>query len=637
MSNIILKRLYIIAHEGKIVYDQVFHKGVNIIRGSNGTGKSTISDFIYFILGGDFQNWKKEASECKDVYGEVEFNNAVTTIRREISSSRQQGMYIFEGNLQDALQDYYKGWKLYPYKKTEEKSSFSNYLFSMLDFPQIKTGEADSNLTFHQILRLLYIDQESPSLSFFKFEQLFDSGLTRSTIEEILLGVYEDKLYSDRLNLKKLQKQNDDQEREIKSITKTFNSVDSQYKFEKIDEEIANLSSQILEIDKRILLLNLRSNNTTEKDKESKESIVFQLQNTLTPLKKSAVGKEDKKNRLFSEVEDSKDFIKVLEDRVNSINQSIKTREILGAIQIQFCPNCYKPLNPKDSAINHCYVCQNPITAEEEALHLSRMKQEAILQIEESKRIIKRKSSEISKLQDEIIEVKKTIKDKQDELNTLLINAKSVNQEEIEKEILNKGKLLATIDFLTKYSKMFMYFQSLMEENEKIKIEITKLDNSIKGKVELQRKKQYIAKREIENFAKQILKEDTENEFNIPEKIEYSAEFNNYKFNGRLNYSASSNVILKNSIRFALFFASCTEVANFMRFPRFILCDNIEDKGMQEIRSQNFQKVIVEMSKSIKVDFQIIFSTSMINPELDKREYTIGEFYDKDNKALKVK
>jgi hypothetical protein len=103
---------------------------------------------------------------------------------------------------------------------------------------------------------------------------------------------------------------------------------------------------------------------------------------------------------------------------------------------------------------------------------------------------------------------------------------------------------------------------------------------------------------------------------------------------GRQNFSASSVVYLKNSVLYAIFFASLEN--DFFRYPRLIMCDNMEDKGMQEARSQNLQRTIVELSNKAKVEHQIIFSTSMIDASLDIDAYCIGDFYSKENKTLKV-
>lgn len=49
-SQFHLKRLRVM-QGGDPVYDQSFHTGVNIIRGENGSGKLTIADFIFYVLG----------------------------------------------------------------------------------------------------------------------------------------------------------------------------------------------------------------------------------------------------------------------------------------------------------------------------------------------------------------------------------------------------------------------------------------------------------------------------------------------------------------------------------------------------------------------------------------------------------
>ena len=85
-------------------------------------------------------------------------------------------------------------------------------------------------------------------------------------------------------------------------------------------------------------------------------------------------------------------------------------------------------------------------------------------------------------------------------------------------------------------------------------------------------------------------------------------------------------------IHFAVLWASLE--LEFFRYPRILISDDIEDKGMHPVRSQNFQRLIVALSKEFNVAHQIIFTTSMIDPELDKTDLCIGPAHGPKNKTL---
>ena len=67
---------------------------------------------------------------------------------------------------------------------------------------------------------------------------------------------------------------------------------------------------------------------------------------------------------------------------------------------------------------------------------------------------------------------------------------------------------------------------------------------------------------------------------------------------------------------------------------RFVLIDNVEDKGMEVERSHLFQRIIVERATELEEQYQVIFTTSMMNPELELDEYVIGPAYTSDRKSL---
>lgn len=98
--------------------------------------------------------------------------------------------------------------------------------------------------------------------------------------------------------------------------------------------------------------------------------------------------------------------------------------------------------------------------------------------------------------------------------------------------------------------------------------------------------------------------------------------------------SASSTFYLKMAVRFVLLFASLQ--VKSMMYPRQMFSDNMEDKGMEETRAKNFQRMIVRRLKEIpNQEHQLIFATSNIADELDAQEYTIGEHYTQSSKRLK--
>lgn len=76
-------------------------------------------------------------------------------------SNSQEAMYVFWGELNDLTAE---KWKKFNFKTSLHSLSFSNVLFDALEIPIVK---GESNITMHQLLRLLYIDQESPTKTHF--------------------------------------------------------------------------------------------------------------------------------------------------------------------------------------------------------------------------------------------------------------------------------------------------------------------------------------------------------------------------------------------------------------------------------------------------------------------------------------
>ena len=636
MSNhLFLNRLRIVTENGDVAFDEQFHKGVNIIRGDNSSGKSTITHFIFYALGGAFSDFVPEARKCSAVFAEIEMNGGIFTVKRDLvkddagSISTQTPMFFFFGNMNESLNPPVdKTWQKYGYKTTENRKSFSNILFDFLELPTVK---GDANITFHQILRLLYIDQDSPTSSLFYYEH-FDSQLTRETVSDLLLGVYNEELYEKKRRLINAEKELDEVKSEIKA-TKNFlppNFLTPNF----IKAHIDSKEKEIFAKQDEIIAIRQKSKSILYKQ-DSKlnfqrltESAIAQRQ-IVTEL-------EIQISLLHNEIEDSEFFIKTLNKKIEALRNSVKTREFLGHLPLEYCPECLTKIKENEDT-TLCKLCKEPIDQSFGVIQAKRMELEIGFQINESQKLIDLNRKTLLESEAKYIAELGKLQDIQKQVNAALIDVKSFDEETVDELNRDKGFLEGEI----------LQFRTMLESAELYEKLIDKKNNLEKEIESLKRHISYTEKRQLElktSINRQIREEGVyllNNDLDRQDEFKNAQDFlidfsNNIAFlsNTYSKYSASSNFYLKVSARFALFLASL-HIAD-MRFPRFIFADNMEDKGIEKERAQNLQRILIERANQYDVNsFQMIYTTSYITEELNNSSYVVGEYYSKTNPSLK--
>lgn len=627
-----LNRLTIYTKNGKTAYDQNFHEGINIIRGHNSAGKSTIGNFIFYVLGGDFKKWTTAAASCSDVYAEVFINSEPITIKRTVSESGNQPMSIFWGTYDEAIKSASEGWQIFPYRRTENKKSFSNALFLALGFPELR-GDVDSNITMHQILRMLYVDQKSLTLDLLMTEN-FDSSITRKTIADLLFGVYDDSLYSDKISLRESEKDYDIKKKQFEGIEQIFKASDNETNVGTINALIEENNNQIESIDGYLKKLTEEQNNTSKKSDEEELKVVT-IKTNLLAARNSLSLLQSEISKFEFELLDSQDFIRSLEKRALALSDSLLTRETFVDLKMHHCPNCLSPLEQAEDD-NHCELCKQQLPEDKGSSQIKRMQQEIDNQIRESKKIYLEKEHKLLEFKSSYPALEQKVRAFQRELDEALSNVKTARDQEFDELLIKKGELRSKNDYLIKQLRALEQIEVLRKELAGLKIKIDALKTNIHSKEKEQRNRLQHAFQVIQSLTVQLLHSDLgrQAEFSTGKNVELDFEKNTFSLDGENNFSESSNVYLKNSVRFAIFFASLQK--EFFRLPRFILCDNIEDKGMQPDRSQSFQKEIVKLSSESEVRHQIIITTSMISPDLNNTELCVGDFYSETNKTLKL-
>lgn len=669
-NTLFLQRLRIVTEAGDVAYDEVFHRGVNIIRGQNSSGKSTIVRFIFFVLGGYYTDFVPQAMKCLYVMAEVCINGSIITIQRFLEP-KQDGkvngyapMFIYYGPMAEAIEHHKRAeWQRFPYMTTDKTRSFSNVLFDLLDFPEIK---ADSNITMHQILRLIYLDQESPVNSLFFYEQ-FDKEIYRETVANLLLGLYDSKYSEAKEELQRTVKAIAEKKVSIKNVGEFFkdprtkSSIFIRGEIERLNAEIESLTKKVQELRTTepekaerfimvahadafnpnvkdvINLINNKNVHAEPKSSESKLKLEYQrLIEDITRQRKEADKLESEVKQLEREIEDTGYFIYALNTRMEAVNRSIATRDYFDSLHLDFCPECLTRID-KDVEAGHCPLCKSPIDNSKGKSQAIRIRLELQFQIRESNELQKENEALLKEKKAQLRRIKLDLTAKQRHYDESVEYVRSTYEERIDKLLQDKGfKEGEIIQFRTMLEHADKY-EKLLAELEELKTQEAKLERYIKAaesRIMIERK---AIDEAVSKCGVYLLREDEgrQDEFmNASEfVIDYSQNMT-YISNQRIKLSASSAFYLKMVARFALLFASLK--VESMMYPRLLFSDNMEDKGLEPERAVKFQKTIVRLLEQVpQDDYQLIFATSYIVDELNIPKYTVGDYYSQEHKSLK--
>lgn len=623
-----LKRLRVVKG-GKPAYDQSFHLGVNIIRGENGSGKSTISDFIFYVLGGEFDNWKTVASSCDEVQAEIATKNGVVTLRREIDRALTP-IHVYFGSFEDAEKHGLDGWERFSIRRGENRESFSQILFRSAGIPEAQSQNA-SNITMHQILRLLYSDQRTPSALLFRYES-FDTREIRDAVGDLVCGLSVYELYEAELQARELAKQFDEKNKRFSALLAALTPTDAITRTEVIDTRQTELSAEYarlsLEIDGVDAMVDQTEVATYVKARSDHALAVRKLRAKIAEL-------EERRDTVELEMTDLQKFIAYLEELAVKVHQAQAASEIVGSIDFSHCPACLAPLTA-DHGAYHCVLCGAETDAERERSRYLQIKLDLDIQLRESRQLLDDKEHAIAAAGRDMRGVRRSYEEQLSEYAVRYDRSTSPRESYLAQRYQRLGQIDREKIELDRIRERTLEIERLSEEKAALQEQLNRVKDRLKGlETACQRRRTKALTRVSEN-AKEILKKDLDRqaEFKTAQNVSIQFGDNSILVDGELNFAESSNVVVKNSAILSLLLSACQDEEFY--HPRFVLFDNIEDKGMEQDRSHNFQAVIAEMSASAAIAHQIIFTTSMLNPDLNKDEYVIGPHYTHVRRTLEL-
>ncbi len=621
----------VVTKSGRRAYDEAFHSGVNMIRSEgNSRGKSTIADLIFFALGGDLTEWKDEAGICDQTFAEVALNGSVVTLRREISrTATQLPMWVYFGPFVEADANAVEGWSKLSYGRFGDREGFSQVLFRLLGMPEVPSD--DANITMHQLLRLMYVDQMTPVSAIFRMEDR-DSPNRRQAVGDLLCGVLDDRIYPSQIRARQIDREYAEVTSQFSGLMRVLRRVDGGLDFSDLLSKVTateNSRKQALEE-----IEALRTSRYSAGQSQSDTSEVLEiLRRDLDRVSRDIVTVQRDLDRLFLSMEDAALLLTDLEKNLVQIGQAQATGELMGSLVFSFCPSCLTPVAAASDG-HHCHLCKSEIDEAQGVSRYARLRNELEMQLKESRALQQVRLKDRAALEDQLGGLQRVRSLLSDELLDRSRHYLTEADAKIEALTRSVGYFDRELVDLDRERRLAVEVTELATRKQQLNDELNGLRRNIALWISAKEHRQSTIYGLISRVTAEILSQDLPSDIEPvdQEGVRFDFGDNEIVVNEKRGYSASSRTVIKNAFHLAMLFASCADTR--MKYPKFLLLDNIEDKGMTPARSQNFQRLILRLSEATDVEHQVIFTTSMPDPLLDLPQYTVGPKYTETHKSL---
>lgn len=586
-ARLVLRRFFVFAN-GTMIYSQNFHDGLNVIRGDHSVGKSTLMDLIFYALGGELrkEQWVFPADKCSNVCAEIELNHRAFCVKRDIEVGAIPKIDIFEGTFDEGIRSLV-GWQTYGPRRSDSRNSFSQLIFELLGWGDSKADDF-ANLTMHQVLRLLYADQETPANKIFRAEpQNADSETVRLAVAEFMLSLDDLEMHRVRQDLLIANRMFDKANSELTAIFQVLGK-DSAYSVEKLNHEIANVLGDIQRYEREQKVV---PESGTESVEIEVNPEIKRLTEEIEQMAAIIVEREANLSLYVAEVSDCISFRVSLAGRKKALLESKTTFDAIGAVSFKQCPCCNaKTIDPINEKI--CPLCKTERTLETHSNGYLRILTELEFQEKQNEKLIAdlnfrlETESVARNVISQELAAKKTL------LRTI---AGAMTQREVDIiEVSRKlGFAESQVANLSEKIIIVQKVDELRETKRNYGLQITDLIDlmaslTAAGAARKKRVLNAIAERaltilELDEDYEQVFKDATQSEA----EIDFAKD--RWLVDGRSKFSGSSNFFKKNALHVAMLSYAISD--SKCRHPRFLILDDIENGGMTAPRSQNFQRI----------------------------------------------
>lgn len=638
-----------------------FTDGLNIIRGNNTSGKSSLFQSIIYglgfeeLLGG--KNEKTMQSVLKDqvefprgikhninqsfIFLEIE-NKEIITIKRSIASSSRKAQLVdvYFGGLLTGEKKTLESRQMYvhdPGSASDELYGFHLFLteFLEINLPEVVTAKGDLHkLYLQQLAPAFIIEQKTGWSDFFATMPYFGMRNTEQRVVEFLLNldVFENEKRKQQLNSVKQNINNRWQnlyskfqnlaERAGGKIVGIDNNPEILNNFDGIyisllkDEKSISLIEQN-EIQKNDLsILENEQISTVGLNVNKNEDKLNKLNNKLNQLSLNYDLLSPELNFDKEKLNQYQKQIITIQDDLRKNKGALKVNKLGGELPTEIaknvCPTCEHEL--KDSLLPSD-IQQTPMRIEDNISYLDSQERMIKVYIDGQKNTIHEKESKLKFYQNSIIEIRQEIRDLKKEL---IQDERLPSIIEIEKRIDLKRR----VEF---FNKILESFNPLIEDLKNLSLEYSILlsnENNLPKDFfsDLDRQKLGALKTNFINLLRlfayqskpfEAIKISSETYLPLAQKSD-AEQFYNIKFDSSASdfircIWAYTTALLKTSIQFNT------------NHPRLVIFD---EPKQQDMSKESFRSLLIELSKF--KEQQVLVFASFENSDTSFKEATEG-------------
>lgn len=601
-----------------------------IFEGDNKGGKSTFADLVYFCLGGNPSQFKKDSTSTHTEI--VNDKNNFVQIAIEIDGSEYLIKRRFGDKEIQIIQD--DTLQLLSVSRHKDNFIFSDWILEKLGIPVIEIfqGTRSWKININDLMRLVYYDQNSELDRIYKNADaenfVSDSLEMRRLIFQLLVGKSYNAYYESLAKTKNKKKEFDT----IKGAFDHNNEVADEILSDKESLNLKHLNTELNEKQEQIKKLYIsreaiqknRPKNTANLDevenlKESLEAIEENLF-----ISRRELGSKEK------ELFDLKYLKQNLVLEVTQLKKIITTHEKLGFFTPDTCPNCLRQVQREEG---YC-ICGNQIEedeyiklfySEEEYLDILKEKQNSIDTVSKS---INALSGRFKKIETQVGSLSSKARSIENEIRSLLsevsdeYNTSSIDR--IDDKIL---ELKSEISDLNEQIRIEEKRQSLQRKLDRARDELQSLENQTQA---LYSEAEQDMQERIKDF------NTVYNDFMTTAlKDCRSARIDQETYMPIINEGNYRERSARVPIRLMYFFTllKLSVQSESLNFPKFILVDTPEDAGIDD---ENLIRCIEQINSILEEDddFQIIMTTGMDKYPDEFSSYVVETLEDEAGKRL---